>query len=56
MKPWVASAFRRKDVAAGEFAQHSSAARILPAEAGSHTEKLFTDCEAGSHAMVFRQF
>jgi hypothetical protein len=31
----VASAFRRKDVAGGEFAQCSGAARILPAEAGS---------------------
>ena len=32
----VASAFRWKDAAAAESAQHSSAARILPAEAGSH--------------------
>jgi hypothetical protein len=32
----VASGFSRKDVAAGEIAQPSGAARILPAEAGSH--------------------
>ena len=33
----VASAFRRKDVAGAEYAQHSSATHILPAKAGSHT-------------------
>jgi hypothetical protein len=33
----VASGFSRKDVAAGDFAQRRSAARILPAKAGSHT-------------------
>jgi hypothetical protein len=33
----VASAFRRKVVAAAEFAYPSSAAGILPAKAGSHT-------------------
>ena len=32
----VASAFRRKDAAGVESVQHSSAARILPAKAGSH--------------------
>src|SRR5262245_62128736 len=36
-RSWVASAFRRKDAAVAEFEQHSSAARGLPAEAGSHT-------------------